>query len=696
MVEYAYPELFEEHESVHFIIVNSDATVTSVSESEPSISDNDFLITEEDMKQEAFSLTESVCSQDNLKFGLSESSRFEFTIFNSSSIPSLKDKEISIYIYFNEDSDTLFQVGTYIVKEDTYSADRAFREVSGYDVLNLLHDYDITEWYNAFYEEHGTSSVLAIRNSLFAWLAEEEDEYTIEQETASLISDSYLIEKSIDSDVITFGSFMEDLMDINGVFMHVKRNGKIGYIQLQYYSVEPVKVYNEENTFPPVRYTDYSTWAIGFVKVFNGNKRLFKVGSTSKKHPSNYKIIDSFVFSNKERRYNWEETTKTMLENLRTAITSLNYKPCEFTAIGNLCVEAGDRINYAWVSYDENDTPTNNRFRTYMLERTFSGIQGFKDTIVVRGDMKQPKYVYNKDDKFSTDDTETGTTGEGTGGVATIDDEHDRRVIAIMRNYGEPMLDEPVVDLVYNKADGQVEIKWTDPSDITSYSPLPIEWVGTEVVRKEGSAPLHGWSSVDAEYGGIVLVTSTTRDEYSENAYVDDTIEANKRYYYAIRPYYIKLDDEDHPIKQYRWTKIISVDTQRILVAPTITALQADGTSVTALYLIPALEVGTYASIKLAAKKGGIPTSLADADKVMDIPEPSGLIPIGTATMGGLDELSTYYFVIFVEDELGNTAYSDAVECVTGKRKGIFTMNITATQGIKDNGFKEVIEITQT
>ena len=63
MVEYAYPELFAEHDSVHFIIVNSSATVTGVDYSAPEITGNDFLITENEMKQEAFDLTESICSK---------------------------------------------------------------------------------------------------------------------------------------------------------------------------------------------------------------------------------------------------------------------------------------------------------------------------------------------------------------------------------------------------------------------------------------------------------------------------------------------------------------------------------------------------------------------------------------------------------------------------------------------------------
>ena len=428
-------------------------------------------------------------------------------------------------------------------------------------------------------------------------------------------------------------------------------------------SGEPVRIVTDNYRKPPTNYNDTATWGIGGIDVYDRNNvRKFKIRNTTKKRPSIYVMLDPWVLAD---RNEGDAYAQTALERLQNTIYHTNYTPSETECNGDLCVEVGDRLDVRFNQRGAYDT--RNKFRSYVLERHFKGIQSFRDTYTSKGNLKQPIYQIANANWHVGDSQNSATSGQGTGGVSVLSDEHDRRVIALLRNYGEPMLDEPVVDLVYNKEDGQVEIKWTDPQDITSYSPLPIEWAGTEVVRKEGSAPLHGWSSVDSEYGGTVLVTSTTRDEYSETAYVDDTIEPNKRYYYAIRPYFIKLDDADHPIKQYRWTKIYSVDTQRILVAPTITTVQVDGTSVTALYLIPALEVGSYTSIKLAAKKNNIPASISDADKVMDIPEPTTLIPIGSATMTGLDAESHYYFVIFVEDDSGMTASSEVVDCMTGE-----------------------------
>lgn len=663
MVEYDYENLFADHFAANILVVDSGATVTIVPGAHPIVSGELFKIENEQLKAESFKLSESICSNSDLTFGKMEASKVTFSFKNSDSLPTdLSDKEIDIYLYFNWDSSSLFKVGRYIVENDKYSENNYVRNITAYDILYRLKDEDITQWYYDYFSDGEYHTLEHCMEDLFDWLKDDEDGpgINIDLESGySLCNGGFPIKQSIESDYITFEFFMQRLLEWNGAFGHINREGNFQVVVLEWYSEAPVRTIINEDRIPPTDHDIVSTWGIGGIDVYNkDNICMFSYRNTSKKVPSVYVIADSFITDG------YEEGSlfiSLALRALQKVIYHTNYKPCNVKTTGDLCVEVGDRIN---VSLLPDEGVEKGWFRTYVLERSFSGIQGMTDTYRAKGNKKQPVYITDSKTAHAGEN-ESDITTSGSNGVSRLDNENDRRFIALMRNYGEPMLDEPVVDLVYNKEDGQVEIKWTDPADITSYSPLPIEWAGTEVVRKEGSAPLHDWSSVDSEYGGTVLVTSTTRDEYSETAYVDDTIEPNKRYYYAIRPYFIKLDDAEHPIKQYRWTKIISVDTQRILVAPTITTVQVDGTSVTALYLIPALEVGSYTSIKLAAKKNNIPASISDADEVMDIPEPTTLIPIGSATMTGLDELSQYYFVIFVEDDAGNTASSEAVEAVT-------------------------------
>ena len=579
MVEYDYRDLFyQQHQRKDFLIVDAGATVTIVSGEEPTVTGATVEIHTADMKAESFQLDESVCPEENLKFGLCESAKVEFIIANKTDIPNLSDYGdfLNIYIYFNGDSDTLFQIGQYICYKDEYTNNRRQRRIELYDAMFTLNDLDITSWYNTYFSDGNTHGIIWAIADLFKWIrgdspyntdASGSPEINIEVDSEyTLCNGDFPIGKTIESDTVTFNFFMSGVLEFNGSFGHITREGKFKMVTMAWYDGEPVRIVTDNYRKPPTNYNDTATWGIGGIDVYDRNNvRKFKIRNTTKKRPSIYVMLDPWVLAD---RNEGDSYVQTALERLQNTIYHTNYTPSETECNGDLCVEVGDRLDVRFTQRGEYDT--RNKFRSYVLERHFKGIQSFRDTYTSKGNLKQPIYQITNGNWHVGDSQNSATSGQGTGGVAELNDEHDRRVIALMRNYGEPMLDEPVVDLVYNKTDGQVEIKWTDPADITSYSPLPIAWAGTEVVRKEGSAPLHGWSSVDSEYGGTVLVTSTTRDEYSSTAYVDDTIEPNKRYYYAIRPYYIKLDDAEHPIKQYRWTKIYSVDTQRTIVAPSI------------------------------------------------------------------------------------------------------------------------------
>ena len=112
-----------------------------------------------------------------------------------------------------------------------------------------------------------------------------------------------------------------------------------------------------------------------------------------------------------------------------------------------------------------------------------------------------------------------------------------------------------------------VELKWTDPENIAEWEPKPCSWEGTIVVRKLNAPPLNRWD-------GVLVTDSTVRDQYSENPFVDDTIELNRVYYYGIFPYYTAIQDAQHPIKYYRFTKVVRVSTGKAIDAPEILSIE--------------------------------------------------------------------------------------------------------------------------
>ncbi|MBO7732743.1 MAG: hypothetical protein J6S67_09330, partial [Methanobrevibacter sp.] len=91
MVSYEYQELFyKQHQTKDFLIVDANATITPVTGEAPTVSGATIEIHTADIESESFQLDESICSEDNLKFGLCESAKVEFTIKNKADIPNLK------------------------------------------------------------------------------------------------------------------------------------------------------------------------------------------------------------------------------------------------------------------------------------------------------------------------------------------------------------------------------------------------------------------------------------------------------------------------------------------------------------------------------------------------------------------------------------------------------------------------------
>lgn len=650
MVTYEYESKFKNHTSVTWIVISHGGTFSwDSTDHEYKSTASDFFMQGADFVSESVILDEKLCSEDNLKFGLCEAAYFSIQIKNITGVPNLKDEMIDVYFYFDNDPDTLFRVGTYKVDTDKYSADRQLRTLDCYDLLYYLWDYDITEWYygsksvQSVYSDGQAHTMSDLITDLFDYLQDEGVEISLKA-NQTLINGTYTIPKNIETDTLTFGFWIQPVLEANAAFGNINRDGEFEWIVLEWYDKAPKRVLNDYNRRPPTPYEDKATWGIGQIDVYNrDNNKIFTYRNSSKKRPSKYSIVDSFVFDGREPD---DANVMTLLTNMHDAIWHTNYRTYEAQTYGDLCLEVGDRIDV----YFDTDEPTEHRIRSYVLERHFTGLNALRDSYSARGDLKQPNYSVNGN--WHSGDSVSGNSGNS--GAYELDTEHDRHLIQVLRNGGYRFLDEPSdVAIYYDSANMQMKFKWTDPDDITDYKPLPCEWVGTVIIRKENERPLHRWD-------GTLIVRSTTRDEYSDDWYVDDTIEANKKYYYAIMPYYIALDDNDHPIRHYTWTKVIILNTQITISAPEITNLEVDGTSVEVTFTIPTLDSGTYTSLKLVAKKGDIPANKTDGDVIEDI-----IASDTSITVSGLDEESHYYFVIFAEDSIGNSTASDPEDIVT-------------------------------
>ena len=133
MVDYAYSNLFQKSSVDKQLIIETD--------------DKTVKITNNELHQQKFELEESLCSENQLKFGSCEASSIKFTVSNI--FTSLKDKWINASMVLDNHTDVPFQIGRYKVYSDVPSADKSCREITGYDALYDIINTNMATWYNS-------------------------------------------------------------------------------------------------------------------------------------------------------------------------------------------------------------------------------------------------------------------------------------------------------------------------------------------------------------------------------------------------------------------------------------------------------------------------------------------------------------------------------------------------------------------
>lgn len=119
---------------------------------------------------------------------------------------------------------------------------------------------------------------------------------------------------------------------------------------------------------------------------------------------------------------------------------------------------------------------------------------------------------------------------------------------------------------------GVARITWSDPSDVELSGAKLAEWSNTKVVRKLGSAP-------QSPTDGTLIVNSTTHNQYSTNAFVDNTLSGEAIFYYRFFVY-----STSNTITK---GTTLTVDTNRIAITTMPTqngALRYTGSTITCVW----------------------------------------------------------------------------------------------------------------
>lgn len=337
-------------------------------------------ITNSDLFMEEFSLEESICSEEELRFGSCESSIIRFPISNV--FTSLNGKVLDVSVVLDHNEDKPLKIGKYKVASDVPTADRKRKDITAYDALYDVINADVADWYNTLLPNaDSTVTFKQFRDSFFGY-------FGIEQVEVSLINDSMIVTKTIQPTELSGSMVANAICELNGCFGHINRYGLMDYVFLKGFTealYPSDNLYPADDLFPEDanyhKYTksdypsggcDYQEYVVRKITGLEIRQEEDSAGVFVGEKENPYVVSDNFLTYGKST-----EEMKTIAENMFGVIKDIEYRPFTLNTFrGNPCVEVGDGIKI----YTDNQI-----IQSYVLNRTLTGIQALSDSFETNG-----------------------------------------------------------------------------------------------------------------------------------------------------------------------------------------------------------------------------------------------------------------------------------------------------------------------
>ena len=381
MVDYQYSNLFlKDSVDKQLNIVSDDGKIN---------------ITNTELHQEKFELTESLCSESELTFGACEAGMIKFTVSNV--FLPMKGKWLTAKMTLDGHEDKPFQIGRYKVYSDTPTADRTCRDVVAYDALYDILSSDVADWYNQILpKKDSTVTLKQFRDSFF-------NHFGVEQEEVSLVNDEMIIEKTVEvkasssgssdtaetstiGEVISGKEVLSCILEINGCMGNIGRVGKFRYVYLtqdmqglypandlypsdDLYPRNPKSTSISKSQYISAQYEDYIVRTIDKLQI---REKENDIGVIVGDGGNTYVIEGNFLVYGKGTKELNEIGEKTL-----SKIKGIIYRPFSADCKGNPCLEVGDAVRL---------TTKYELIESYILKRTLKGIQALRDDLEADGE----------------------------------------------------------------------------------------------------------------------------------------------------------------------------------------------------------------------------------------------------------------------------------------------------------------------
>lgn len=334
---------------------------------------------------DAFELDEILCSEQELTFGSCEANCVKFTARDMPG--SIVGKTIRITETVDGNTDVPFSYGIYKVYSDVPSSDRTKREITAYDAMYDIVNADVKSWYA---DLPFPMTLRQFRDSFFL-------HFGIIQKETTLVNDGMTVNKTLvatqtdpdsmitEESAISGKTVIEAICEINGVFGNINRDGEFEYIELKEI-IDPLypadNLYPDDDLFPrdpntismtghyiTFDYEDFQSKEITQIEIRPADD---SAGATVGTSGNNYVISENFLVSDKTGA----ELTQ-IAANTLSIIRKAAYTPLiSSEVVGNPCIELGDPIRF---------NTTREIVESYVLQRTLTGIQNKRDSIVSPG-----------------------------------------------------------------------------------------------------------------------------------------------------------------------------------------------------------------------------------------------------------------------------------------------------------------------
>lgn len=658
------------------------------------------IITNDNIDKENFEYSMSINSAKNLCIGSCEAAGIKIRIKNDGRIVPLVSHEndsyeetiFNVYLYFDDNSDTLMYFGMFQCNKDEVTSDFKFRDITMYDQMSVLRDLDVYQWFTRFTEKYPNCTVKQLRDGLFEVLNTNNEEYAyirmpIDQKSKSLVHDSSTYKYRLDEGAtkLSAANLLEDICEINGVWGRFGRSlNSEGRVEFEYIELPTInssyKVPTKDKITSNMReryvkHDWYRTRVIGKISVYNaysecigwrakGDINIYDEKHTKKiGEKAEYAIYDNKFFDEVRKGSESNDLSK-FLDDILTKVENITYEPYEIRCIGDPVREPGDVIFIEGTDDEIADTDPRKEytsFKSYIFNRTLKGIQVMKDEYSATGDRRMPVFGDSSTSSAYSSGSTNGVyrPSSSSSFVNASGEGEQLNIPELIRNWGFRLLEIPSAGVTFDKDTGVAKIFWQDPDDITDNKPVPSYWDGTLLVRSH-EKPLNRWQE-----GVTVLDDFKIRNEHTteETAYEDEHAGDYDIVYYGLFPYDVKGD--------YNPFKILKVVTNNVIAVPKITDItEIEARSVKVNYVIPD---GNYEYIKLVYKVNEVPGSVTDGSVIN--------ITGSGVTVSGLEPNTKYYFKIFMKGTNKAKSESNAVDCTTVNLIVKELINIDARRG---------------